>query len=117
MKIPDAKAAVEKLEKLPAWQLEKVKSKKEVILEAQSPLCFIGGHMPPQKCGVRSKATEVQRQNRAPRDAAKNDSGACEVFAEQGSSASQMTAANIMDGIARLPSCDGQAADAISAYT
>ena len=39
MKIPDAKAAVEKwwkkLETIPAWQLEKVKSKKEVILEAQ----------------------------------------------------------------------------------
>ena len=35
----DAKAAVdkrmEKLETIPAWQLEKVKSKKEVILEAQ----------------------------------------------------------------------------------
>ena len=38
-KIPDAKAAVDKewqkLEKIPAWNLEKVKSKKEVILEAQ----------------------------------------------------------------------------------
>ena len=39
MKIPDAKAALdkemEKLETIPAWKLEKVKSKKEVILEAQ----------------------------------------------------------------------------------
>ena len=39
MKIPDAKAAVDKewknLETSPAWQLEKVKSKKEVSLEAQ----------------------------------------------------------------------------------
>ena len=39
MKIPDAKAAVhkawKKLETLPAWQLEHVKRKKEVILEAQ----------------------------------------------------------------------------------
>ena len=38
-KIPDAKPAVdkewEKLEKLPAWQLNKVQSKKEVFLEAQ----------------------------------------------------------------------------------
>ena len=38
-------------------------------------------------------------------------------FAEQGSSASQMTAAQIMDIISRLPGCDGQAADAVSAYT
>ena len=39
MKIPDAKAAVDqewkKLETISAWRLEKVKSKKEVILEAQ----------------------------------------------------------------------------------
>ena len=37
--IPDAKAAVnfvwEKLEKIPAWQMDLVKSKKDVILEAQ----------------------------------------------------------------------------------
>ena len=46
----------------------------------------------------------------------KDDSGAHAVFTEQGSSASQMTAAKVMDVIARLPDCDGQAADAISAY-
>ena len=38
-------------------------------------------------------------------------------FAEQGSSASQMTAAKVMDIISRLPGCAGQAADAVSAYT
>ena len=51
------------------------------------------------------------------RDIVKDDSGACAVFTEQGSSACQMTAAKIMDVIARLPSCEGQAADAVSAYT
>ena len=39
MKIPDAKGSVDKewkkLETIPAWNLEKVESKKEVILEAQ----------------------------------------------------------------------------------
>ena len=39
MKIPDAKAAVDtvwkKLETIPAWDLGKVKSTKEAILEAQ----------------------------------------------------------------------------------
>ena len=39
MKIPDVKAAVEndgeKLEKIPAWQLTKVRKKKEVIVEAR----------------------------------------------------------------------------------
>ena len=47
----------------------------------------------------------------------KDDPGAYAVFTEQGSSASQMTAAKVMDDIARLPECDGQAADAVSAYT
>ena len=46
----------------------------------------------------------------------KDDSGSYAVFKEQGSSASQMTAAKVMDVMARLPECPGQAADA-SAYT
>ena len=46
-----------------------------------------------------------------------DDSGACAAFTEQGSSASQMTAAKVMDVIARLPGCAGQAADAVSAKT
>ena len=47
----------------------------------------------------------------------KDDSGSYAVFTEQGSSASQMTAATVMDIISRLPSCAGQAADAVSTYT
>ena len=47
----------------------------------------------------------------------KEHSGVDAVFTEQGSSASQMTAAQVMDVIARLPDCDGQAADAVSAYS
>ena len=50
-------------------------------------------------------------------DIVKDDSGSCAVFTEQGSSASQMTAAKIMDIISRLPGCDGQAADAASVHT
>ena len=47
----------------------------------------------------------------------KDDSGSYAVFTEQGSSASQMTAAKVMVIISRLPGCAGQAADAVSAYT
>ena len=50
-------------------------------------------------------------------DIVKDNSGSYAVFTEEGSSASQMTAAKIMDIISRLPGCDGQAADAVSAYT
>ena len=48
-------------------------------------------------------------------DIVKDDSGSHAVFKEQGPSASQMTAAKVI--ISRLPGCDGQAAEAISAYT
>ena len=47
----------------------------------------------------------------------KDDSGSYAVFTEQGSSASQMTAAKVMDIMSRLPGCAGQAVDAVSAYT
>ena len=50
-------------------------------------------------------------------DIVKDDSGSLAVFTEQGSSASQMTAAKVMDIISRLPGCSGQAADAVSAKT
>ena len=47
----------------------------------------------------------------------KDNSGSYAVFTEQGSSASPMTAAKIMDIISRLPGCDGPAAGAVSAHT
>ena len=47
----------------------------------------------------------------------KDDSGSYAACTEQGSSASQMTAAKVMDIISRLPGCSGQAADAVSSYT
>ena len=110
MKIPDAQAAVDKewkkLETIPAWDLKKVKSKKEVFLEAQRDkkkvrfatlidICHL------KKCGVRTQIADVQRQSRAP------SSGTYAVSTEQGSSASQTTAAKIMDVIARLPGWRG----------
>ena len=50
-------------------------------------------------------------------DTLKDDSGSYEVFTEQGSSASQITEAKVMDIISSLPGCDGQAAIGVSAYT
>ena len=47
----------------------------------------------------------------------KDDSGSYAVFTEQGSSASQMTAARVMDIISRLPGCAGQTTDAVSAFS
>ena len=47
----------------------------------------------------------------------KDDSGSCAVFTEQGSSASPMTAAKVVDVILKLQECAGHAADAVSACT
>ena len=73
-------------------------------------------------CHLKSAELETKHQKYKGRvvlrgDTVKDDSGSYAVFTEQGSSASQMTAAKIMDIISRLPGCAGQAADAVSAYT
>ena len=47
----------------------------------------------------------------------KDDTGSYAVYTEQGSSASQMTEARVMDIISRLSGCAGHAADAVFAFT
>ena len=125
MKIPDTKAAVDKewkkLETIPARDVKKAKSKKEVIKEGQKNNkvhCVTLMDI----CHLKNLELEPQFQMYKGRvvfrgDIVKDDSGAYAVCTEQDSSASQMTAAKVMDVLARLPDCDGQAADAISAYT
>ena len=73
-------------------------------------------------CHLKNAELETKHQKYKGRvvlrgDIVKDDSGSYAVFTEQGSSASQMTAAKIIDIISRLPGCAGQAADAVSAYT
>ena len=50
-------------------------------------------------------------------DIVNDDSVSDAVFTEQGTSASQMTAAKVMDVSARLLDCARPAADAVSAYS
>ena len=73
-------------------------------------------------CHLKNAELEAKHQKYKGRDVlrgdiVKDDSGSCAVFTEQGSSASQMTAAKVMDITSRLPGCDGQAADAVFAHT
>ena len=126
MKIPAAKAAVdkelEKLEKISAWDLTKVRSKKEVIDEARTSGAKVHFASRMDICHLKNAELETKHQKYKGRvvlrgDIVKDDSGSHEVFTEQVSSASQVTAAKVMDIISRLPGCDGQAADAVSAYT
>ena len=72
-------------------------------------------------CHLKNSELEPQHQKYKGRvvlrgDIVNDDLGSYAVFTEQGSSASQMTAAKGMDNISRLPGCDGQAVDAVSAY-
>ena len=73
-------------------------------------------------CHLKNAELETKHQKYKGRvvlrgDIVKDDSGSYAVFTEQGSSASQMTAAKVMDIISRLPGCAGQAADAVSAFS
>ena len=78
--------------------------------------------LPHRRTSVKKAELEAQHQKYKVRvvlrgDIVKDDSGSYAVFTEQGSSASHMTAAKVMDIISRLPGCAGQAADAVSAKT
>ena len=124
MKIPAAKAAVdkewEKLEKISAWNLTKVRSKKQVIDEARTKGAKVHFASLMDICHLQNAELETKHQKYKGRvvlrgNIVKDDSGSYAVFTEQGSSASQMTAAKVMDIISRLPGCAGQAADAVSA--
>ena len=100
----------------------KSKNIKEVIKEPQKNNNKVHFASLMDLCHLKNSELELQFQKNKGMvvlrgDIVKDDSGDSAVFTEQGSSASRMTAAKVMDVIARLPDCDGQAADATSAYT
>ena len=126
MKMPDAKAAVDKewkkLEKLPAWQMTQVKNETEVMKEAQKERKTVHLTTLMDICNLKNVELEPKYQMYKGRlvlrgEIVRNDSGSYAVFTEQGSSASQITAAKAIEASARLPGCTGQAADAASAKT
>ena len=102
MKNPAAKAAVdkerEKLEKISAWNLTKVRSKQEVFDEARTKGAKVHFASLMDICHLKNAELEAKHQKYKGRvvlrgDIVKDDSGTYGVFTEQGSSASQMTAA------------------------
>ena len=111
-----------KLEKFSAWNLTKVRSKKEVIDEARTAGATVHFASLMDICHLKNAELETKHQKYKGRvvlrgDIVEDDSGSYAVFTEQGSSASQMTAAKIMDIISRLPGCYGQVAHAVSTCT
>ena len=113
---------IRNFEKVLAWQLTKVRNKKEVIKEARNKGRKVHFASLMELCHLKNSELDPQYQNYKGKvvlrgDIVKDDSGSYAVFTEQGSSASQMTAAKVMDILSRLPGLSGQAADAVSAYT
>ena len=126
MKIPEAKTAVEKewenSRKHQHGNWQRVRNKREVIDEAwkEGKTIHVASlmdicHLKNWEWNPTCRSTKGRVVLRG--DIVKDDSSSYAAFTEQGSSASQMTEAEVMDVIARLPGCAGQAADAVSAYT
>ena len=96
-----------KPEKIPAWQLTKVKNKMEVIAEARKKGNTVHYASSMDLCHLKNSELEPQFQKYKGRvvlrgDIVEDDSGSCAVFTEQGSSVSQMTAAKVMDIISNV---------------
>ena len=92
MKIPAAKAAVdkewEKLEKFSAWNLTKVRSKKEVIDEAKTSGATVHFASLMDICHLKNADLEAMHQKYKGRvalrgDIVKDASGSCAVFTER----------------------------------
>ena len=115
----DAKASVDKeedqLEHLQAWQVDGFEERARTEKGKDSSCCYAGGFVAPQELGV---GVEVPKTHG--RVVFRVD--CCErrlwvsyaVYTEQGSSASQVTAAKVLV-VAKLFGCAGHACDAVSA--
>ena len=102
---PAAKADKEweKLEKISAWNLTRVKSKKQVIDEARTSGATVHFATLMDICHL--KNAELERKFVKYKGGVVlrgDDSGSHAIFIEQGSSASQMTAAKVMDVMSNI---------------
>ena len=96
--------------KIPAWYLTKGRNKKEVIDGERTKGATVHFASLMDICHLKNAELEAKHQKYKGRvvlrgDFVKDESGSYAVFTEQGSSASQMTAAKVTDIISRLPGC------------
>jgi len=126
MKIPGAKEALSKewgkLEAKTAWDVTKVRAKKDVIREAKAAKKSVHFGSLMELCHIKNSQMGEEFWSYKGRivfrgDIVKEEDGTYAVFTEQGASASNMAAAKFLDAIARIPGNDGEDSDAIGAYT
>ena len=126
LKIPAAKAAAdkewEKLEKISAWNLTKVRIKKEVIDEARTKgeKVYFASLM--DTCHLKNAELEAKHQKYKGRVVLRGDFVKRRFIVLRSIHRTRIISitndsSKIMDIISRLPGCDGQAADAVSVYT
>ena len=82
----------------------------------QNLLCYADGHLSSQESGVGTEVSEMQRPG-LHSEVAQWKTIHAPFLCSQSKFASQMTAAKVMDVIARLLGCAGQPAYVVSAYT
>ena len=109
----------DRLTSLPAGQEKAVKRKQQAVQEAQSVgetvhFATLVDLYHRNDSGLDKKLWKCEGRVVLRGDIVKDDSGSHAVFTEQGSSASQMVAAKILDVFSRLPGCAGEASDAVS---
>ena len=119
IKIPAAKAAVdkevEKLEKIPAWDLTKVRSKSEVIDEARTKGAKVHFASLMDICHSKNAELEAKHQKIKgrvvlPGDIVKMILDLMQYSLNKYHQHLKLTAATVTDIISRLPGCAGQAA-------
>ena len=91
--------------------------KQEVIDEARTKGAKVHFASLMDICYLKNTELEAKHQKYKGRVVLRGDIASDIVKDDSGSSASQMTAAKVMDIMSRPPGCAGQAADAVSAYT
>ena len=128
MKIPDAAKAIQKeWDELkdpirPTWLVKTVKRKSEVIAEARKKgetihlgslmcLCHLKNAQLSEDCWCYKGRIVFRGDN------VRDEFGHFAVFSEQGTSASHLMAARVVDAIAHMPGMDGEDSDATGAYT
>jgi hypothetical protein len=126
MRIPEAKKAVDaewdKLANIPAYDLNSVCERDQVKARGiRSKVTIHFGHLM-DLCFVKHSEMSIEFHKYKGRcvfrgDQVRDESGFYAVFSEQGTSASHIAAAKMLDAIGRLPGCIGEDADATSAYT
>ena len=126
MKIPKAKAALDKewnkLESKQTWLTETVRAKKDVMAECKriGKRAHFGSLM--DLCEKKNSQLSEEHWIYKGRvvfrgGCVKDEQGFHAVFSEQGTSASHMSAAKLIDALSRCDGMDGQDADAVGAYT